>query len=96
MNLLDLVINTSHSARRTIAYVIASILNFTISYNLAQVVRSLPGGVEPDRWHEGVTRYTATFPEIVVSAVTVVFLILGVIFTALSVFRIANYNEYRN
>ena len=96
MNLLDFVTTISLGARRTIAYIVTSILNFIISYNLAQTVRRLPGGAEPDRWHEGVTRYTATFPEIVVAIIAVVFLALGIIFAALSVFRIANYNEYRH
>jgi hypothetical protein len=79
---------------RTAIYAFASAFFLHLSVHFAYVVKQMPGGSEPDRWHEGMQRYSATFPEIMMSLVSVIMLIIGIVFAVNTLIRVINYREY--
>jgi hypothetical protein len=94
MKIVELFKKLPKNPTRTTIYAFASAFFLHLSVYFANVVRALPGGSEPDRWREGVQRYSATFPEIIMSIIAVIMLIIGMVFAVNTLIRVINYREY--
>jgi hypothetical protein len=79
---------------RTTIYAFASAFFLHMSVYFAHVVKEMPGGSEPSRWRDGAQQYSATFPEIMMSLVSVIMLIIGIVFAVNTLIRVINYREY--